>query len=1507
MDELENDVLPVLLLLDDNLFPQLLEWASSQGWADLVLYLLETDVLRFKSNGRLELDDSHLSMHQPFYLIEKNSQGCFDPFLSPPKLAAVRRLIASGVPLNSIYAQVCNSIWREMLHRGNQIMQCSIWPTVRRFIVEGHEIGILDMLSDTSQRKYFERFIQRDASDLASLQCLISVRRILEKLERFKNHQLDAPDRTPSPTPTANSNSPSRSPSLMRRWRASKNAVISASKALQAPFAPSSHTTPAADRNSQNNEYTDPFEAFKIVLEGTRSLQKQFFPTSSNFGGFGGSGRDNPNSADSFYGGAGFNGSSDDYDEYSGGTGSRGYGGRLSHNTPRNCSGLSEALRIEIQSTLTVNASVRAREIETVDRAFAFACANMFERQLLALEKEMLAYISVIFEDFVTTNDYVLMVAYARAQQCQRITDYYSKLEFLYDRVRQQKTVSWKDPYTRGQVYIAYERISDEKDASDSDDGSGADKVPPPVPSHTVPPLADKATQRANVTAISLEILLPHTIPLSASTVAMCPRRVTVYAAAGGRKASKKRSGAADSVKQGVPPVSASGSFSGSTPSSVSGENELEDASELYVPPAGIFGRGVTSGVRHHRSQSLNLAALEVDAGALARSLMEDTEEDTISDLPPTGRLRRRQTSHTANPIEKIEVIEEEASASEYSDSSDYDGDVQEIRSTVDLFMLDPPTHFSQRRELQDSFYSSKSNAASAKSQFSKNRQDLDAETRKLVAIDLKKLETTMKRDVLGLSKSKMFSPAGKKVSARDLAASLAVALASTVGDEDAFARKFAVPVEESFSFLADAEGLELLHGLLFSAKQARYAHSLEQYVDSFQRVTSHDASDPKSRFHVSIHITSQTLSSAEGAQLKQVYQQQRSESGAVMAKMPMPKGPARYQPTYSRIFLGVSFSPVSCEHSMINTLQALSATACRSLQDFGLGSGGPSFASVACASAGTKMRIAPAPFKLKALDFFADFSYAGNSLKQDGGGGGAGGEGWGQTGHAEALYDLYLGTHPYAGYEGSGAGTGCSFEEKSPSGDEVPAPPPPRTLCEPITKHLGVCDFSLCEVLSTLSTRLMMQILMLVMVDRPVILLSTSSTLLTKLQLAMPRLIWPFRIHDSHVVRQILSASEFARFVSKQDTPSEQDLPAPKEAKAHKRSSSWIDVINKMANNMGNMGGSYQRNPRSPGQHGRLHKRSNSTDSDYPIPAPSFRRIDTPPALHPVRNKRPQADENSHILGLSSGVFYNASPDLREALDGMRIRGSGFTIIDIDLGVTLNRMQDDMDEEGLAYKPLPSRLSDPELFRCANFGIFRSLVKSVHRVNEDYANVTGELLARSVHLSSSETCTLIPQITTNIASSNREIEKVFYIFWSEMILRAIPKRIQHFPGPKVISCDIRGVLTELLHTVVASSMHMDIGDDMEGHHTRADFAPQTRASHGSHGSKKIPSEPNEMYAKMNKLSFEEFLAVFVEQVADHGESNLCYAFYKEFVADGSVVFRNLLMRHSVVLEQWSL
>jgi len=174
---------------------------------------------------------------------------------------------------------------------------------------------------------------------------------------------------------------------------------------------------------------------------------------------------------------------------------------------------------------------------------------------------------------------------------------------------------------------------------------------------------------------------------------------------------------------------------------------------------------------------------------------------------------------------------------------------------------------------------------------------------------------------------------------------------------------------------------------------------------------------------------------------------------------------------------------------------------------------------------------------------------------------------------------------------------------------------------------------------------------------------------------------------------------------------------------------------------------------------------------------------------------------------------------------------------------------------------------------------------------------------------------------------TNIEIERIFYVFWSEFILRAIPRNIQHFSGPKVITCNIRAVLSELLLTVAITSVNNayirdDYIDDVfhsmskKKSRNQSNRLPTTSnmsstaanvEQYNNHESSYISKVNRKLYESLHDMTFEEFLSTFIQEVAIHGESNICYAFYKEFIADMSSVFKNFLLRHSKVLENWSI
>jgi hypothetical protein len=130
---------------------------------------------------------------------------------------------------------------------------------------------------------------------------------------------------------------------------------------------------------------------------------------------------------------------------------------------------------MELAATLSLNSSVRTRNIETVDQAFAFACANTLDRLLRALDRETFGYLTKAYHAFESSTDYATMVAANRASHAPQIASYIERLEFLNDRVRHEKLVPWTDQQSAGKMYMYYQQAGGAETDDDEDDSSDAD------------------------------------------------------------------------------------------------------------------------------------------------------------------------------------------------------------------------------------------------------------------------------------------------------------------------------------------------------------------------------------------------------------------------------------------------------------------------------------------------------------------------------------------------------------------------------------------------------------------------------------------------------------------------------------------------------------------------------------------------------------------------------------------------------------------------------------------------------------------------------------------------------------------------------------------------------------------------------------------------------------------------------------------------------------------------
>jgi hypothetical protein len=548
-------------------------------------------------------------------------------------------------------------------------------------------------------------------------------------------------------------------------------------------------------------------------------------------------------------------------------------------------------------------------------------------------------------------------------------------------------------------------------------------------------------------------------------------------------------------------------------------------------------------------------------------------------------------------------------------------------------------------------------------------------------------------------------------------------------------------------------QSLGLLNDLLFSKRPNwQSAEQIAGYVKSFETAMSvfrQNAMLDTTRqvYRVSVQIQSTPVSHAEASRIKAQLASLEADPRQAASRAPLHPththsnhhhhGHHQHHHNHSiaskiqhsHIRIAVSYTRLIPEHTMLTALESISFAACAALQP---ASGSTVGSERSGGNAEEKLviqteapELPPMPLKIRYIDSFSGQvrGVATTSEKTEGDDK--------DMSRAESLYELYLGTHP-------------GFLTDSP---QSVADRETQPLCEPISKHLGVCDFSLSEMLTTVSARLMMQILMLVLVDRPVMLVSTSSTLLSQVQAAIPRLIWPFRIEATHVVRQILSGAELHHFVYRHDVPfvTESQQPVIREKKLNRKASSWREIITRIATNVGstlkgatgggNGSGGSGSEPGSPGGAANAASRSprgsfttrqrksgssgdllagmarrsvgsaaagalagTEEDNNSPVnlavevPAVAsspqlgsrspYTRILTPPSLQ-LPTPVPQldgeggpdtalVDQFSCILGVDANAFYTAPTELRDDLENMRIRGSGFTFIDIDSGIIL-------------------------------------------------------------------------------------------------------------------------------------------------------------------------------------------------------------------------------------------
>lgn len=117
-----------LILLEENFLPLAMNWAAEENWADLLLFILETDTLRYPSV--LIQDASVLSRILNSYLNPHKKDVDTDAIATKLRVSdlishemfdSLQKLISYTIPLPAVFAVICDLTWRKIMLFGNDI------------------------------------------------------------------------------------------------------------------------------------------------------------------------------------------------------------------------------------------------------------------------------------------------------------------------------------------------------------------------------------------------------------------------------------------------------------------------------------------------------------------------------------------------------------------------------------------------------------------------------------------------------------------------------------------------------------------------------------------------------------------------------------------------------------------------------------------------------------------------------------------------------------------------------------------------------------------------------------------------------------------------------------------------------------------------------------------------------------------------------------------------------------------------------------------------------------------------------------------------------------------------------------------------------------------------------------------------------------------------------------------------------------------------------------------
>lgn len=455
MDDIENDAVLLLCLLDQAIFPHFLEWnKDSQDLSKWILFLLQTDFLKFNGLIQNHGEDSKVSLAVS-YVKQANERY---PLLTSSHIQSLERLCSSRIPLKAALSPVCQLIWKTIVTRTRRLTSSKHWGSMQNKIVTETVTVELDfILENETYRRYFDRYLQSDPSELGALQCMMNARRLLHRVEPFVRRTL-ASD-------TSNSGKKEEVRTSIFSWRSTMKAVNMAGSGASGKKSADQSPSVTAYKD-EIITFTDSLEVLKLVLFGMRTLQKEFFPSvgaapiatsaSNQRNSFGHS--KTPNNLSSHR---------NSMSNVRGGSTS----GAGIFEATNICAGLSEALRVEILATLSQYATIKTvRDVDAMDARFGSTAAKSLYDLVSNLEQETYHFLQHKYTGFLQSSEFVKLFALRQCEVNPHVIRYLSRQHFLHGKVKREELLHWATAQAKGVLYLPLSASSTSQGSSSKDE-----------------------------------------------------------------------------------------------------------------------------------------------------------------------------------------------------------------------------------------------------------------------------------------------------------------------------------------------------------------------------------------------------------------------------------------------------------------------------------------------------------------------------------------------------------------------------------------------------------------------------------------------------------------------------------------------------------------------------------------------------------------------------------------------------------------------------------------------------------------------------------------------------------------------------------------------------------------------------------------------------------------------------------------------------------------------------